>query len=236
MLKKDTFVEATGTWWPYIEPFFDKGGFEPIYAKLKERSGKGAHIFPRSEHTFNAFKFCTYKSVVAVWVGMCPYHTEIRGEGIADGLAFSCKNDQEAPSLKILFDAIENDYGTIFFERSPDLTFLAEQGLLLLNSSLTTERGIADSHKELWRPFTEYLAKEVFCYLTGLPIVTFGNSARDMIEPYMTNGHLYKHLKHPSFFSRNHIPMEHNNTFSWMNDMIIGNVGKEFEISFTPKI
>lgn len=83
MLDKDKFVPLfPGGWWPYIEPFFDKGGFTSIYSHLKERASRHIRIFPLSQDTFRAFQLCPYKGVRAIWEGMCPYHTIWKGQPV----------------------------------------------------------------------------------------------------------------------------------------------------------
>lgn len=216
MLEKGRFRPLfPGGWWPYIEPFFDRGGFEPIYRHLKERASKHIRIFPTSGDTFRAFQETPYGEVKTIWVGMCPYHTIWKGEPVADGLAFSCNGEYESPSLKVLYNAIEQNLGEVFLERPLKLDYLARQGVLLLNSSLTTEQGYADKHKELWRPFTEFLAEGVFNGFQG-PIVTFGNSAKEMLEPFMTIEHDWHHLFHPAYWARREKPMEHDGVFSYI--------------------
>jgi len=229
-LDKNIFKEKFGTWWPYIEPGFHL--LEPVYKHLKERSSKHVRIFPNSEDTFRAFTATPYKDVSAIWMGMSPYFSIWKGQPIADGLCFSSNGEEEPPSLRILYDSIERDIGEIFLERPLKLDYLAEQGILMLNAALTTEQGEADSHIELWKPFMKYLTKEVFQHFRGVPIISFGNAARDVLEPYITKNHLYRHLKHPSFFHRQKIPMDGEGTFKWMNEQIVGNNGMGARIEF----
>ena len=227
-LEKNNFKHLFGDYWPYIEPGFHL--LEPVYAHLKERSSKHVKIFPKSEDTFRAFTACPYKNIRAMWMGMSPYFSIWKGQPIADGLCFSSKGEQEPPSLSTLYSAIEDDIGEILLERPLHLDYLAGQGILMLNAALTTEQGKADSHIELWKPFMEYVAKEVFCHLKGVPIISFGNAARDVLEPHMTKDHLYRHLKHPSYFNRLGQPMDAEGTFQWMNEQIVGNNGIEYKI------
>lgn len=216
-MEKSKFVPLFKTWWPYIEPFFDEGGFEPIYKHLKDIASQHVRIFPLSGDTFRAFQETSYEETKTIWVGMCPYHTIWKGQPVADGLAFSCNGEFESPSLKVLYNAIEQDVGEVFLERPLKLDYLARQGVLLLNSSFTTEQGYADSHKELWRPFTEFLGKEVFKNLQ-VPIITFGASAREMLEEYIIWGHDWTHLLHPAYYARKKKAMEHNGVFSMLKE------------------
>lgn len=233
MLDQATFKKAFGDWWPHIEPAFPL--LEPIYAKLKERAKQGAKIFPNSTDTFRAFTETKYKDVRMVWMGQCPYHTTIKGNPIADGLCFSCNGEEESPSLRVLYNAIEDDIGEIFLERPLKLDYLANQGVLMLNASLTTENGVADSHNELWAPFMEYICREIFERFRGMPIIAFGTPARRLLHPHMTYDHLYKHVFHPAYYARRKEPMAHEGIFSWANDCIERNNGDIYRIEYNYK-
>jgi len=230
ILDKDKFRPLFGDWWPFIEPAFPL--LFPVYEHLKERSGKHFRIFPNSGDTFRAFMETPYKDVRAIWTAQCPYHTIWKGQPVADGLAFSCNGEFESPSLKILYDAMEDDTGQIFLERPLKLDYLARQGILLLNSSLTTEQGVADKHKDLWAPFMNYICKNVFDSFKGMPIIAFGNIARDLLHPYMTEFHLFKDVYHPAYYARKTTPMEHSNVFTWTNEWLEKNNGPEFRIEY----
>lgn len=232
MIGKDKFIPQFGDWWPYIEPFWEKGGFEEIYAHLKERSEKHYKIFPISKDLYRAFIATPYKDVRAVWMGMCPYHTIWKGEPIADGLAFSSNGEEQPPSLRVLYDAIEDDTEQLLLERPLKLDYLAQQGVLLLNASLTTEQGVAGKHHDLWAPFMKFLCKNVFDIFKGMPIIAFGKQADETLSPFMTNDHLYKYVYHPAYYARTKEPMAHEGVFTWTNKCIEGNNGEEFKIEY----
>lgn len=234
-LDRDKFrAKFSIDWWPYMEPAMEL--LEPIYEHLRERRAKHFKSFPVSDNTFRAFSETPYRSIRTVWMGQCPYHSIAGGQPIADGLCFSVgAGTEETPSLKVLYDAIEDDTEQLLLERPLQLDYLARQGILMLNSSLTTEQGVADKHKELWRPFMEYLCENVFDVFKGMPIIAFGSSANELLAPYMTEQHLYKHLYHPAYFARKKVPMDHENCFTWTNDWLERNNGPEFRIEYNHK-
>ena len=110
-------------------------------------------------------------------LGMCPYHTLKNGEPIADGLLMGCSNTNYLqPSLQQFYDAIEREMHrglNLKAYKFPDVSYLAKQGVLMLNAALTTEINKAGSHLEIWEPFMKYLLEEMFAF-TGIPIVFFG--------------------------------------------------------------
>lgn len=210
------------TWWPKVAPFISSPECYEIYQVLKS---KGQKILPYSSDLWNAFKYCDYNKLSCIIVGQSPYHTIKEDVPFADGLCFSVgKVREESPSLKVLYDAIESDLGkrgTMY--RNPDLMFLAHQEILLLNLSLTIEKGNKDSfneHEILWRPFIQFLFKNVLDVHVGIPILIFGKPAEEQIVPLLDEWHLYQCIKHPAFYSRAGKPMEHNNCFSWANNIL----------------
>ena len=90
MLNWESFSEKLGTWAYKIKPFFDAGGFEPIYNFLKEESKAGKKITPDSKDTFRCFRETPLPPLKCVMMGLCPYHSEHHGKLVADGLLMGC--------------------------------------------------------------------------------------------------------------------------------------------------
>ena len=80
------FKPRWGTWAPQMEPFFDKGGFDPIYSHLKAQSDKGRQIAPISKNTFRCFIETPLETLKVAIFGMCPYHSIVDKQLVADGL------------------------------------------------------------------------------------------------------------------------------------------------------
>ncbi len=114
-------------------------------------------IIPEKENIWKAFNLCKPEDVKVVIIGQDPYHTINKdGTCIADGLAFSYEGDVKF-SLKNIFTEIERDIGIINFNSKLDNW--AKQGILLLNTSLTTYENEAGAHTREWKPFMEDLIK-----------------------------------------------------------------------------
>src|SRR5690606_24231587 len=107
------------------------------------------------------------------------YHTP----GVADGLAFSSGQPTYIPpSLEKIFDALEEEFGFgDFLERNPCLDYWAEQGVLLLNRTLTVEKGNPNSHGEIgWKQFTDFIFNRLREHKESLVFMLWGSSARNV--------------------------------------------------------
>lgn len=148
--------------------------FEPLFRRVELAYGQ-TEVYPPRAQLFSAFDLTPPEAVRAVILGQDPYHEP----GQAHGLAFSVQPGVKAPpSLVNIYKERESDLG---IPPSPDgnLTAWAEQGVLLLNTVLTVERGKANSHKDFgWQEFTD----AVIASLAGLPqpvaFVLWGSQAQ----------------------------------------------------------
>ena len=121
-------------------------------------------IYPESSDVFKAFSLTPYEKVKVVILGQDPYHN-----GSADGLAFSQSKStvQCAPSLQLILDEIKRCFPEMDSEISHgkldpwDLSRWAEQGVLLLNSSLTVRAKQPGAHIGLWMPFTKAVIRAI---------------------------------------------------------------------------
>lgn len=221
---KEKFDES---WHLKMKPFIESKECYDIYQVLKSR---GNEILPYSKALWKAFRWCNLDNLKCIVVGQSPYHTLDNGIPLADGIAFSCSNTKkESPSLKILFDAIAYDLDRRTIERNPNLDYLCFQDILMLNLSLTIKRGDKNSfgeHELLWRPFIEYLFKEVLNTMTGIPIILFGSPAKEQIVPLLHDSQPYKCVKHPAWYARDKSPM-FTDCFSWASKMSFDNNGEE---------
>lgn len=86
MIEKEKFRPLLGDWFFHLEPLFDNGEMDKIYAYLKERGNKGHKIFPHPSKTFRAFTETPYSNTKVVMMGMCPYHNLHDNIPVADGL------------------------------------------------------------------------------------------------------------------------------------------------------
>lgn len=197
---------------PKIEPAwkerlaaeFPKPYFAGLKAFLKEEKSKGETVFPPRPLIFNAFNKTPFDSVKVVILGQDPYH----GPGQAHGLCFSVQRGvKPPPSLVNIYKEMRAD--TAAFPDGPfvmpdhgNLQAWAEQGVLLLNSSLTVRSGQPASHQgKGWETFTNAAVKALNDAKQGLVFLLWGRPAQEKgatIDP--ARHHVLK-AAHPSPFS-----------------------------------
>lgn len=174
-------------------------------------------IYPPKKDVFNAFRL-SYKDVKVVIIGQDPYHEE----GEAHGLAFSCLKTPIPPSLKNIYKELYSDLGIKKNMNDGNLIPWFKQGVMLLNSTLTVEKGLANSHQKFgWSLFTDEVIKKLNEREKPLVFILWGNNARAK-KQFITNPkHLVIESGHPSplscklFFG--------SKPFSKTNDFLIKN-------------
>lgn len=155
---------------------------------LEEEKGRGVAIFPPEADVFSAFRYTPYDKVKVVLMGQDPYH----GEGQAHGLCFSVKRGvPPPPSLKNIYKEMEAD-----LHLSPpvhgSLVKWAQQGVLLLNATLTVRKGEPKSHYgKGWERFTDGVIYTLACRKDPLVFILWGASAREKCQRILGV------LKHP---------------------------------------
>jgi len=152
-------------------------------------------VYPNGSNIFRAFDRCPFRSVRVVILGQDPYH----GPGQAHGLSFSVPTGiAHPPSLQNIFKEIHRDLGYPV-PRSGDLTPWAEQGVLLLNASLTVRANEAGSHQgQGWERFTDMVIRQLSLKHEGLIFLLWGRFAQ-LKEPLIdaARHHVLK-APHPS--------------------------------------
>lgn len=182
---------------------------------------KNKIIYPPRKEMFNAFKYCTVNDLKVVIIGQDPYHEPHQ----AMGLCFAVNHGVALPpSLKNIYKEIENEYHVDMSKQDGDLTYLAKQGVLLLNSILSVEKGKPLSHniKEY-----ELFFKDILSFINTLnkPIVflLWGGYAKSLSK-YLTNPNfLILKANHPSPLSANRGGWFNNNHFKLCNEYLIKN-------------
>ena len=155
-------------------------------------------IYPKGGDTFSAFNLCSFNSTKVVVIGQDPYH----GSGQAHGLSFSVPiGIKPPPSLKNIFKELHTDLN---FEipNHGDLTSWAQQGILLLNATLTVRAKQAASHqKKGWEQFTNRVIKEISDKKEGVVFLLWGRFAQDKEVLIDSTRHHILTAPHPSPFS-----------------------------------
>lgn len=195
-----------------LKPFVESGEFYKIMEFLTNENKNGKKVLPGKNEIFRVFRETKLEDIKIIFLGMSPYFIE----GVADGLSFSCgKTMKEQPSLKILLDSLEDDLG-YKDDRNPDLVRWSKQGVFLLNASLSATKGDAKGHLPIWKPFIEYLYKNVFND-RKLIICYFGKDAAEFQG--LENKELHKSMvvEHPSYAARQERGLIHKNLFTNVN-------------------
>lgn len=183
--------------------------------------------FPPKELIFNAFNTIEIDAIKIVIIGQDPYH----GEGEANGLAFSV-NDGVAipPSLKNIFIEIQNEYNSVFLPTSGNLISWAEQGVFLLNATLSVQKDVANSHKYLnWFKFTDMIIKLISEANENVVFMLWGSFAQKKSKFINKEKHLVLISGHPSPLSANRGFWFGNNHFLLANEYLISKNKKEIK-------
>ena len=221
-LFKPLFHES---WHSKMRPFIESEECDKIYAHLKDRSRKGHKVAPLASNVYRCFLETPLTDLKVILVGMCPYHTEKNGVFVADGLLMGCSNtDRIQPSLQQFYDAVERDvYNGLKLTsiKGPDVSYLAKQGVLMLNAALTTEINKAGSHMAIWEPFMKYFFEEVVA-AEGAPIVFLGKEAAKL-EKYTSPFTWVFKISHPASAAYKNSEWDSEGTFTKVNKILKDN-------------
>lgn len=219
----EKFEKQLGTWGPWLKPFIVSEECDKIYAKLKADSKRGVKICPDSEDVFRAFKECPFEDLKVVFLLQDPYPQIKKGQMVADGMAMSCKYTGECqPSLFNFYRGMEADLKGLELGNfmNPDLTYLANQGVLFLNTSLTVRYEDIGSHQGLWDEFIKYVLNIIVLSKENVIFVCLGKRAEDF-KKYM-NGNYILCAEHPAApaYSPGVREWKHNKVFSQIDTLL----------------
>ncbi len=192
-------VEIEASWLEVLGDEFDKPYMVDLKNFLKEEKESGHKIYPKGSDIFNAFNKTPFDKVEVVILGQDPYH----GEHQAHGLSFSVqKGIAIPPSLRNIYKELSTDIPSFIIPTHGDLTEWAEQGVLLLNASLTVRAGMPGSHqKQGWETFTDTVISRISEKKEGIIFILWGSFAQAKAELIdQTKHHIIK-SPHPSPFS-----------------------------------
>jgi uracil-DNA glycosylase len=203
-------VKIEQSWKNELQDEFDKDYFAGL-TDFVRKEYKTRLTFPPANLIFNAFDQCPFDNVKVVIIGQDPYH----GDGQAHGLCFSV-NDGIAfpPSLLNIFKEIDRDLG-IPSPKSGNLIRWAQQGVLLLNATLTVQAHMAASHQgKGWETFTDAVIHKLASEKEHLVFLLWGSYAQKKGAVIDSNKHLVLKSVHPSplsayrgFIGNNHFSL-----------------------------
>lgn len=248
-------VNIEPSWAEALQSEFDKEYFVRL-THFVHNEYSHYRCYPPAQEVFNAFNLCPLKDVKVVILGQDPYH----GPGQAEGLCFSVKTGIPLPpSLINIFKEIKNDIGTVppiiekpvqqsLFPLDPgsspvgggggggsrmydgSLRRWAEQGVLLLNATLTVREHLAGSHqKQGWETFTDAVIKTISDTQEHVVFILWGGYARTKAKLIDKNKHCILESVHPSPLSANRGGWFGNRHFSRCNEYLKANNREEIK-------
>lgn len=203
-------VQIEASWLEKLQSEFDKPYFEQLIQFVKTEYAQGT-CYPPGKLIFNAFNLCPLPKVKVVLIGQDPYHEPQQAHGLCfsvnDGVPFP-------PSLRNIFQEIQTDLGKPV-PQSGNLTRWAEQGVLLLNATLTVRAHMAASHqKRGWERFTDAVIRLVSAEKEHVVFILWGSYAQSKAQLIDASKHCILRSAHPSplsayrgFFGNHHFSL-----------------------------
>ena len=192
-------VNIEPSWKEHLAPEFEKPYFAQLAAIVRQEYSQTT-CYPPGRLIFNAFNLCPFDQVKVVIIGQDPYHEP----GQAHGLSFSVQDGVIfPPSLQNIFKEIQDDLGTTV-PPSGDLTRWAQQGVLLLNATLTVRAHQANSHSTIgWQKFTDAAIQALATQRQHIVYMLWGGFARSKAYMIDKQKNLVLESVHPSPLSAN---------------------------------
>ncbi|MCB0715264.1 MAG: uracil-DNA glycosylase [Chitinophagaceae bacterium] len=211
-------VKIDPQWKKVLQKEFSANYFQQIPHHLRTEKSQGKIIYPPGSQIFNAFDTTPFDKVKVVILGQDPYH----GPGQANGLCFSVKkNIRIPPSLINIFKELKDDIG-LSMPSHGDLTHWAQQGVFLLNASLTVRAGEPMSHAQIgWAQFTDAVIRTISMQKENIVFLLWGRFAQNKITLIDTTKHFVLQAAHPSPLSAHNgfLGCRH---FSKTNEYLVG--------------
>ena len=167
-------------------------------------------LCPNIKDVFKAFKLCSYNKCRVIFVGQDPYPQRGVAQGVLFGNSSDTPENKLSPSLQIIKESVINfeiPHNLITFD--PTLESWAKQGILMINSALTTEVGKIGVHMMKWRPFMIAFLKQMSMINPGIIYVLFGSQAQ-ILEPYISKNNYVLKIEHPAYFARTNKKMPYH--------------------------
>lgn len=190
-------VKIAQDWKEILSEEFEKTYFKNLAEFVKAEYTSTA-CYPNGAHIFNAFDSCSFKNLKVVVLGQDPYH----GKGQANGLSFSVqKGIRKPPSLQNIFKELSADLDLPIPEHG-DLSAWANQGVLMLNATLTVRASQPGSHQNKgWEEYTDAVIRKISELKQRVVFILWGNYAQKKGEVIDHKKHFVIKSAHPSPFA-----------------------------------
>lgn len=209
-------IQLHRSWLVHLKDEFQKDYMVNLKYKLQELKKNKIVFYPKGDQIFNAFNLTPFDKVKVVILGQDPYH----GPNQAHGLCFSVPNSvKPPPSLVNIFKELHSDVGKIIDLQNGNLEHWAQQGVFLLNTTLTVEKSKPLSHQNYgWGEFTDKVISVIDSHLENIVFILWGAFAQSKKSLIDSKKHLILTAPHPSplsahrgFFGSK--PFSQTNTF-----------------------
>ena len=212
-------------WGDKLKGFLLSDDFYTILDALLTEAMENKRFTPTMKQLFKAFEECPYRELSIVIVGQDPYPQF----GVADGIAFSCsKTDELQPSLKYILEEINRSvYKGHEESKDVNLARWSNQGVLMLNTALTTTIGKIGQHYNVWKPFLAYLFDYLTWNNTGLVYIYLGKQAKEWSDAVNDNNYKF-YLTHPASAAYNNLAAwDSKSVFVQTSDILLKNNNKK---------
>lgn len=209
-------IQLHRSWLVHLKDEFQKDYMVNLKYKLQELKKNKIVFYPKGDQIFNAFNLTPFDKVKVVILGQDPYH----GPNQAHGLCFSVPNSvKPPPSLVNIYKELHSDVGKIIDLQNGNLEHWAQQGVFLLNTTLTVEKSKPLSHQNYgWGEFTDKVISIIDSHLENIVFILWGAFAQSKKSLIDSKKHLILSAPHPSplsahrgFFGSK--PFSQTNTF-----------------------
>ena len=188
-------VKIEESWRKVLQPQFDSAYFE-LLTTFVRRAYQSGVVYPPGSKIFEAFNRTPFDKVKVVIIGQDPYH----GPNQAHGLCFSVQPGVAVPpSLDNIYKELSQEYQLDYTQRNGDLSHWADQGVLLLNATLTVQAGMPGSHQgKGWETFTDAAIQALSDQREHLVFLLWGSYAQKKGRIIDRRKHLVLETAHPS--------------------------------------
>ena len=225
-MKTEAFTSKMGQEWTKLfSRFITSPAMDSIYSQLREKSQKGQTIYPESANTYKAFQSCSFDNMKCIIMGQDVYPGQYykTNKPHTTGIALDNSNSEDGklqPSLEAFLQGISKEYNLGYEEyyKTVNLNYLCEQGVLLVNRSLTVTKGQIGSHMGLFDEFWKFFFENILTQKPNVPILLLGKDAEYVKRWIFEMSHPTFILTHPSFAARSGSDFETKGYFRKISD------------------
>ncbi len=201
-------------WFEKIGGEFKKPYMDVIRKRVREARAKTV-VYPATENVFRAFRMTPFSQVQVVMIGQDPYHN-----GNATGLAFDCGLNP-SPTIDQMYWAYNQQFPDNFSTDIMEgkLERWATGGVLLLNTSLTVEKGSPGSHRLTWMTFIQAVLRALCADQRQKVFILLGRDA-EAVRPFITAPHRFLYREHPQAANYQNRKWEHKDVFLVANKIL----------------